>query len=65
MAKEFVYKDKKTELEKILDDLQSPNLDLEDAIEKYKAGIGLIKEIEEYLNKTKNKITEIKANLGT
>lgn len=63
MAKDFVYKEKKEELEKILSELQSPNLDLEDAIVKYKVGMRLIKEIEEYLDKTKNKITELKTNL--
>ena len=63
MAKNFIYKEKKEELEKILSELQSPNLDLEEAIVKYKVGTSLIKEIEEYLDKTKNKITELKTNL--
>ena len=63
MTKDFIYKDKKEQLEKILNELQSPNLDLEEAIEKYKSGISLIKEIENYLEKTKNKITELKTNL--
>jgi exodeoxyribonuclease VII small subunit len=63
MANKIIYKDKKDELEKILLELQSPDLDLEEAIEKYKTGISLINEIEEYLNKTKNTITELKNNL--
>ena len=30
MTKDFIYKDKKEQLEKILNELQSPNLDLEE-----------------------------------
>jgi len=63
MTKNFIYKEKKDELEKILSELQSPNLDLEKAIAKYKMGISLIREIEDYLDKTKNKITELKTNM--
>ena len=37
-------------------------MDIEEAIEKYKLGDELIKEIEDYLNKTKNRISKIKEN---
>ncbi|HUC78915.1 MAG TPA: exodeoxyribonuclease VII small subunit [Candidatus Saccharimonadales bacterium] len=62
MVKNFVYRDKKDELEKILSELQSPELNLEEAITKYKTGNELIKEIEEYLNKAKNTIIQIRNN---
>ena len=63
MVKNFIYLDKKNELEEILTELQSPNLDLEVAVTRYKKGLSLVKEIEEYLNKTKNTVTELKNNL--
>ncbi len=63
MVKKFVYTDKKNDLEKILNQLQSPDLDLEEAISKYKEGLNLVEEIEEYLSKTKNTIKELKNNL--
>jgi exodeoxyribonuclease VII small subunit len=63
MVKNFIYTEKKDELEKILAELQSPDLDLERAVTKYKKGLSLIKEIERYLNKTKNIIKELKTNL--
>ena len=63
MVKNFIYIDKKNELEEILTELQSPNLDLEAAVTKYKKGLSLVKEIEEYLSKTKNTIIELRNNL--
>ena len=63
MVKNFIYTEKKDELEKILVELQSPDLDLEEAVSKYKKGLSLVKEIEQYLDKTKNIIKELKINL--
>lgn len=63
MPKSFIYTEKRDQLEKILDELQAPNLDLEDAIIKYKKGLSLVKELEDYLTKTKNTIIELKKNL--
>jgi exodeoxyribonuclease VII small subunit len=63
MPKEFNYSDKKNELEKILNDLQSSNLDVDTAVDKYKKGLELIKQVEKYLAETKNKIIELKKTL--
>jgi exodeoxyribonuclease VII small subunit len=63
MTKSFIYTEKRSELEKILNELQAPELDLEEAIVKYKKGQSLVKELENYLTKTKNTITELKNNL--
>lgn len=63
MVKKFVYIEKKTELEEVLAELQSPSLNLEDAVDIYKKGLSLVEEIEDYLTKTKNTIIELKNNL--
>lgn len=63
MPKEFNYNTKKNELEKILNDLQSTDLDVDAAVKKYKIGLELIKEIEKYLAETKNQIIELKKTL--
>ncbi|HUY53232.1 MAG TPA: exodeoxyribonuclease VII small subunit [Candidatus Dormibacteraeota bacterium] len=60
MVKKFVYIERRNDLEKILNELQSPDLDLEEAVSKYKEGLSLVEEIEVYLNKTKNMIKELK-----
>jgi len=63
IVKKFVYIEKKTELEEVLAELQSPSLNLEDAVDIYKKGLSLVEEIEDYLTKTKNTIIELKNNL--
>jgi exodeoxyribonuclease VII small subunit len=63
MSDSFSYKSKKLQLDKILAELQSVDVDLDTSIKKYKKGLKLINEIENYLKKSKNTITEIKGKL--
>ncbi|MEI7674348.1 MAG: exodeoxyribonuclease VII small subunit [bacterium] len=47
------------ELNEIVNDLQSGNIDVDDAMKKYDRGQELVKEISEYLKNAENKITKI------
>lgn len=58
------YNELSTQLENIMSDLQTGNLDLDDAIEKYKHGIKIIKQLEGQLKNAENKITKIKDSLN-
>ena len=53
------YSDMQNELNEIVNDLQSGNIDVDDAMKKYDRGQELVKEISEYLKNTENKITKI------
>lgn len=54
------YRDLQTELDKVLDELQSAELDIDKALGLYKEGQGLIKQLEEYLQTAKNEIEHLK-----
>jgi exodeoxyribonuclease VII small subunit len=54
------YKTMQNELNQILDDLQTGDIDVDEAIKKYDRGQVLIRDITEYLKTAKNKITKIK-----
>jgi exodeoxyribonuclease VII small subunit len=54
------YKSMQNELNQILDDLQTGDIDVDEAIKKYDRGQVLIRDITEYLKTAKNKITKIK-----
>jgi exodeoxyribonuclease VII small subunit len=53
------YSDMQNELNEIVNDLQSGNIDVDDAMKKYDRGQELVKEISEYLKNAENKITKI------
>jgi exodeoxyribonuclease VII small subunit len=54
------YNEMQNELNQIIDDLQSGNIDVDNAMTKYDRGQLLIKDIGDYLKKAENKITNIK-----
>ncbi len=64
MVKTFNYSQLNEELNKILDELQSADLDIDDAVKKYERGMVIIKELENYLKTAENKVKKIKADLG-
>jgi exodeoxyribonuclease VII small subunit len=55
------YETLKNELDSILDDLQSGSLDIDQALEKYKRGLELVKELEKYLDTAENTVRELKS----
>ncbi len=55
------YEELRRELDTILDDLQSGSLDIDQALEKYKRGLELVKQLEKYLDTAENTVRELKA----
>lgn len=51
------------ELDEILSELQSGELDIDEAAKKYERGQKIVAELETYLISAKNKVSKIKVNL--
>jgi exodeoxyribonuclease VII small subunit len=58
------YEELRRELDSILDDLQSGSLDIDQALERYKRGLELVKQLEKYLDKAENTVSELKAKFN-
>ena len=54
------YRTTSNELEKILAELESGDLDVDQAIKQYQKGMDLVKELEKQLKLAENKITKVK-----
>lgn len=54
------YRTTSNELEKILADMESGDLDVDQAIKQYQKGMDLVKELEKQLKLAENKITKVK-----
>lgn len=59
MAKEKKFEEKIAELEKIINELENGNIDLESSIEKYTQAMKLAKECDEQLKNIEEKINKI------
>lgn len=57
------YRQLKDELDQIVADLDSVDLDVEEALKLYDKGQVVIKELEEYLKTAENRVEELKAKL--
>ncbi len=60
MANKKNYKTLSGELDDVLLRMQSEDVDIDEALELYKRGQGLIAELEKYLSTAKNEIQKIK-----
>lgn len=60
MAIKKTYRELQSELDEVLVELQSAELDIDKALELYKQGQKLIEQLEDYLQNAKNEITELK-----
>ena len=58
-TKEMKFEEKIKELEKIINELESGNADLEDSIEKYTKAMKLVKECDEQLKNVEDAIAKI------
>jgi exodeoxyribonuclease VII small subunit len=54
------YETLKTELDTIMAELQREDLDVDEALKHYQRGLELIRQLEQYLAKAENKVTELK-----
>jgi exodeoxyribonuclease VII small subunit len=61
MPKAKTYQELMEELDAVMLALQESDLDVDAAIEHYKTGIRLTKEIEAYLTKAENTLTELRS----
>jgi exodeoxyribonuclease VII small subunit len=59
---ELDYRKLSAELDAILEELQTADLDIDEAVKKYERGMQLVKELEGYLQAAENKVTKIKAS---
>ena len=57
---DFDYGSKMKQLEDLLQQIESDELDVETAITKFESGIQLVDELEKYLTTAENKIEKIK-----
>jgi exodeoxyribonuclease VII small subunit len=55
------YQDLSSELDEVLDKLQSDDLDVDSAISLYEKGLKLVTELEKRLETAENKVRELKA----
>jgi len=55
------YEALKTELDTILSELQREDLDVDTALKHYQRGLELVRQLEKYLAKAENQVTELKA----
>ena len=56
------YEELKNELDSLMLELQREDIGVDQALEHYRRGLELVKQIEVYLKTAENKITELKAN---
>jgi exodeoxyribonuclease VII small subunit len=60
MTTKVSYRQLKTELDRVMLEIQAENLDIDEATELYKRGLELIKQLEDYLKTTRNTISHLK-----
>ena len=63
--KEVKFEEKIKELEKIINELESGEIDLEDSIEKYTKAMKLVKECDEKLKNIEEQVNKIVTENGT
>lgn len=63
-SKKTDYKTLSDELDKVLANLQSDDLDVDEATKLYERGLKLTKEMESYLKDAENKVAKIKADFS-
>ncbi len=54
------YQKLNAELDKLLDKLQSGELDIDDAIKHYERGMAILEQLQKYLATAENKVTKVK-----
>lgn len=54
------YQEMNKELESLLSDLQSSDMDIDEALKAYERGMELVKDLEAYLKTAENKVIKIK-----
>ncbi len=60
-TKPINYRQLNQELDQVLSELESADLDIETALQKYQRGMEIIQQLETYLKIAENKVTKLKA----
>lgn len=60
MIKAINYRQLTEELETILNDMQSGELDIDEAIKQYERGMMLVVQLQSYLKQAENKVIKVK-----
>ncbi len=60
MSTKKTYRELQAQLDDVLEHMQSAELDIDKALELYKKGQELVKQLEEYLQNAKNEIEHLK-----
>ena len=63
--KEMTFEDKIKELEKVVNELESGEIDLDSSIEKYTSAMKLVKECDEKLKNVEEQVNKIVSENGT
>lgn len=63
MAEARSYKDLSEELSRILSDLESGDLDIDEAVRCYERGLAIVRKLEAHLTRAENKVTELKGSV--
>jgi len=58
------YQELKAELDAIMVELQRDDLDVDEALESYKRGLELVKQLQNYLKTAENNLTELRPKPG-
>lgn len=56
------YKALSAELDEVLAKLQSPDVDVDEAVKAYERGMAIAKQLETYLKEAENKVAKVKAD---
>ncbi len=64
-TKKPTYQQLNSELEAVLNRLQTGDLDIDEALAAYERGMELVKQLQVYLQEAENKITKLKASFET
>jgi exodeoxyribonuclease VII small subunit len=59
------YQKMSAELNALLTELQSGDLDIDEAVKKYQRGMEIVKELQKYLKDAENKVKKVKADFSS
>lgn len=63
--KTATYKELSDELERVMNDLEQGDLDIDDAVQCYERGLAIVRELEAHLKEAENKVTQLKTSALT
>ena len=62
--KDIDYRKLSDELDTILEQIQSADLDIDEAVKHYERGLAIVKQLETYLKTAENRVTKVQAKFA-